>query len=57
MYHRFAKAYGWTPAQVDETDAELCDWLLAIQGVEAEIQQEEWQALLACRSHLRIICD
>jgi hypothetical protein len=28
MYHRFAKAYGWTPAQVDETDAELCDWLL-----------------------------
>ena len=35
-----AKTYGWTPQQVDECDAELIDWLIAIQGVEGELTEE-----------------
>lgn len=32
--------YGWTPDQVDRVDSETLDWMLAIQGVEQEIQEE-----------------
>lgn len=35
-----AKAYGWTPAQVDDVPADTLDWLVAIQGLEAEMQDE-----------------
>jgi hypothetical protein len=41
LVHRIASAYGWTPQQIDEVDAHLLDWLIAIQGVEAEIREEE----------------
>ena len=40
LYHRFAKEYGWTPQQVDAQDAELIDWLVAIMGIESEIQED-----------------
>lgn len=40
LYHRLAQEYGWTPQQVDAQDAELIDWLVAILGIEAEIQDD-----------------
>lgn len=35
-----AKTYGWTPAEVDQVDAELLDWLSAIQRIEYELEDE-----------------
>lgn len=36
----FASKYGWTPRQVDETDATTLDWMLGFQKIEAELQTE-----------------
>jgi len=41
QYHRPAKVHGWTPGDVCEVDCELLDWLIAIQGLEAEIEEEQ----------------
>lgn len=38
-----ASAYGWTPDEIDQVDAQLLDWLVAIQGVEAEIHEQQRQ--------------
>lgn len=35
-----AKAYGWTPSQIDEVPVDTLDWLVAIQGLEAEMEDE-----------------
>lgn len=40
LYHRLAKEYGWTPREVDEVDAETLDWMLGIQKIENELQDE-----------------
>ena len=40
MYHVLASKYGWTPDQVDAVDAETLDWMLAIQSVEREIEEQ-----------------
>jgi hypothetical protein len=35
------KVYHWTPADVDQIDVETLDWLLAIQRVERELEEQQ----------------
>lgn len=35
------KVYGWSPDVVDRLDVEILDWLLAIQGVERELEEQQ----------------
>jgi len=36
-----ATKYGWTPDQVDGVDVETLDWMLAIQRVERELEEQQ----------------
>jgi hypothetical protein len=37
------KVYHWTPDDVDRLDVETLDWLLAIQKVERELEEQQRQ--------------
>lgn len=40
LLHRFAKSYGWTQRDIDLSDTEDVDWLIRIQDLEVELQDD-----------------